>query len=164
MINPTVISQPHTIVLQNTDVYYAPFAPDTIDAPFKLSNVASRLTDSNGLFSRDPKYRPQPQGTSLSLWAPHGTPIGGFTTWQRLFTARRRADHTPTDIIAGSNVTDSIAHGPVIVSRNEDVDFRASGRIWLKSGFHVMPDTRTARGDTASILQALVSSMPPGSR
>jgi hypothetical protein len=145
-VNPDTISQAGDIYLQNTDVYYAPFAaPDSTDSPVALSNQADVYLDPNGAGNWG-VYMPQPHGTVLSSWAPYGTPLGPTAIWQRLFTAKRKADGTGTNIIAGSNVTNdtSITHGygKVIISRNEDVDFRASKSIKLKNGFHVMPGAR----------------------
>jgi hypothetical protein len=164
-INPYNIQQPMTIILQNTDVYYNPFAPPSdSDTRANLCNESDQLRDSDALGNQYRLYLPVVYNTvthrldTLMNWAPCGTPLGQFATWQRLFQAKRKPDGTPTDIIAGSNVVPpdtiitlgldgyppdtDIVHpptGPVIISKNEDVDFRASGRIKLKSGFKVMP-------------------------
>jgi hypothetical protein len=141
-INPYNTGQPMTIILQNMDVNYPPLAPDTTDWSGSLSNQAVRLLDSNGAGNWG-VYLPKVHDTELYKWNPYGTgPLGLTAHWQRYFTAMRKSDGTHTDIIAGSHVTDSIAHGPVIISRNEDVDFRASGTIKLENGFHVMPGAR----------------------
>src|SRR5205085_863010 len=78
---------------------------------------------------------------------PGRPPLGRYVVWQRLFTARDKPvsayPHRKSDIIVGSHVTDDTArtHGycAVTVSKNEDVDFRASGTIRMENGFHVMP-------------------------
>ncbi len=166
-INPYVIQQHCNIILQNTDVYYNPFAPPgPLDTRLNLCNESDQLRDSDGIGNQWRDYLPMVYNTTagadtfvlLQNWAPWGTPIGQFATWQRLFQAMNKPDGSPSDIIAGSNVTtpdttiypglngsppDTVItntpSGPVIISANEDVDFRATGRIKLKSGFHVKP-------------------------
>ncbi len=71
----------------------------------------------------------------LKIGTPCGTPLGPYATWQRFFTAKRDSLGNPHDIIAGGGAPGT----RVTVSANEDVDFRASGRVILKSGFHVKP-------------------------
>ncbi len=137
-INPYNTQLPNTIELHNTDVYYNPFdPPDSMDTRANLCNQSPILNDSNGLNTYWPYYEPLVWDTGfhryvlLQNWAPHGTTLGIAAHWQRLFTARRKADGTPSDIIAGGGPGDRVT-----ISKNEDVDFRASGRIELKSGFH----------------------------
>jgi hypothetical protein len=147
-INPYNIQQPMTIILQNTDVYYKPFSPPgAMDTRANLCNESDQLRDSDAIGNTWRLYLPVVYDTSvvygtsthqfdtLMNWAPYGTPLGQFATWQRLFQAKRKADGTPSDIIAGGGSPGT----RVTVSKNEDVDFRASGRIKLKSGFKVMP-------------------------
>jgi hypothetical protein len=122
--NPAVIYQQDTIILQDSDVYYAPYAPPVpTDTREKLCCIAKELADLDGVtdyYSYDPKTN----GHSItSLY-------GDTATWMRLFQAARKPDGTKTAIITQRSVT---------VSRNEDVDFRASGSIRLNSGFHVKP-------------------------
>ena len=135
-INPYSIHQACNIVLQNTDVYYNPFLPPApTDIRAYLSNQSAILRDSDGL-ANIWDYQPFTHGTVLWNWHPCGpTPLGATAVWQRLFTAKRKPDGTPSDIIAGGGAPGT----RVTVSANEDVDFRASGRIKLKSGFHVKP-------------------------
>ncbi len=141
-INPYNIQQPMTIVLQNTDVYYNPFAPPgPMDTRANLCNESDQLRDSDAIGNQYRLYLPMVYNTTvvdsfvlLQNWAPNGTPLGLFATWQRLFQAKRKPGGTPSDIIAGGGVGDRVT-----ISKNEDVDFRASGRIKLKSGFHVKP-------------------------
>jgi len=139
-INPYTIQQRSTIELHHTDVYYNPFAPPgDSDTREKLCNESDLLNDPNGVGSRWRLYQPIIYDTThgrdtfvyLEDWAPHGTPIGKFTVWQRLFQAMPGSDGTPHDIIAGGDSTDTVT-----ISKNEDVDFRASGTIKLKNGFH----------------------------
>ncbi|MFI5201155.1 MAG: hypothetical protein ACHQNE_02055, partial [Candidatus Kapaibacterium sp.] len=137
-INPYVIQQHNTIELHNTDVYYKPFLPPAPNCIRQnLSNVATMLLDSDGLNPLYPQYRPMVHAsgetvdTPLYQWQPYGIPLGWHAVWQRLFQALPKADGTPTDIIAGGDTGER-----VIISKNEDVDFRASGRVILKSGFH----------------------------
>ena len=103
-----------------------------------LCTPSSILRDSNGIFETDPYYDPITHGTEFQYFYPPGcAPNWGGQwdrIWQRLFTAKRHADGTPSDIVAGGNPGDR-----VIISANEDVDFRATGRIKLKSGFHAKP-------------------------
>ncbi len=137
-INPYHIALPDTIILQNTDVYYKPFAPPVpTDTREQLSNIAYELRDPNGV-NEYFKYDPMTNGSHLS------TLYGDTALWMRLFQAARKSDGTRTDIIAGSNVTNDTMktnghHGEVIISKNEDVDFRASGMIKLEAGVHGMP-------------------------
>ncbi|MDP4198803.1 MAG: hypothetical protein Q8922_02415 [Bacteroidota bacterium] len=163
-INPYNTQQPMTIYLQNTDVYYNPLdTPARTDTREALSSESQVLVDSNGAVEIWPGYDPRPHGIRLQNWAPYGgDSLGIDAHWQRYFTARDKWDRSlpnrHSDIIAGSNVapTDTTIYpgldgyppdteiyhpptGPVIVSKNEDVDFRASGTIKLKNGFHVKP-------------------------
>jgi hypothetical protein len=162
-INPYNIQLPANIILQNTNVYYNPLdTPAWTDTREALSSESQVLVDSNGAVEIWPGYDPRPHGIRLQNWAPHGDTLGIDAHWQRYFTARDKWDRSlpnrHSDIIAGSCVKppDTIIHpgldgypgdtevfgipcGPVIVSKNEDVDFRASGTIKLESGFHVMP-------------------------
>jgi hypothetical protein len=122
--NPAVIYQQDTIILQDSDVYYAPYAPPvSTDTREQLCCIAKELADLDGVtdyYSYDPKTN----GHSItSLY-------GDTATWMRLFQAARKPDGTKTAIITQRSVT---------VSKNEDVDFRASGSIRLNSGFHVKP-------------------------
>ena len=146
-VNPDTIYKSGDIYIQNTDVYYNPFAPDTSDTRGSLSNEAPQLLDPNGVGFYSTFYQPMVHGTPLAQWAPHGTPIGPYACWQRLFTARDKQDQSlpsrHSDIIAGDSVTSDTAqthgYGEVTISKNDDVDFRASGTIKLESGFHAMP-------------------------
>ena len=146
-INPYNIQQHNTIELHHTDVYYTPFAPPGAkDKREYLSCRGDIYSNPNGVGNYWESYMPQVYDTSvihgtsahkydtLSNWAPYGTPIGPYTTWQRLFQALPKADGTHTDIIAGGDSGDTIT-----ISKNEDVDFRASGTIKLKNGFHAKP-------------------------
>ncbi len=144
-INPdTTISRAGDIYIQNPsthDVYYGVMRrddgtwqavyPDTLASREALSNQSQYLLDSNGLLHFWPPYTIKAHDSSTTL------------LWQRLFTARDKPDHTHSDIIAGSRVTDDTArthgYGKVTLNRNDDVDFRASGTIKLESGFHVRP-------------------------
>jgi hypothetical protein len=146
-INPYNIGQPMTIILQNTNAYYRPMKPPdpAHDTREGLSNQGFRLRDSNGVGNWG-VYLPQKYDSSsghlvhLKDWAPYGTDSLGLTGyWQRLFTAHDKPGGEHSDIIAGDSVTDSIAHGPVIIDSLEDVDFRASGEIRLESGFRALP-------------------------
>jgi hypothetical protein len=132
-INPTVIFQRDTIILQNTDAYYWPFRPpSSTDTRENLCNIAEELRDPNGVPRLYPyQYNPIVHDTILKDLRPCDTcaPLGDTTVWMRLFQAARKPDGTKTDIIA-KNVT---------ISKNEDVDFRASGGVRLLSGFHAMP-------------------------
>jgi hypothetical protein len=130
VVNPPVIYQDSDIALHNTDVYYCPFAPpDSTCARMQLSCLGSM--DSDGI-THD--YYPRIHGGKLSDWNPCGIAIGNAVPWQRLFTAMDKPSGAHSDIIAGGNPGDR-----VIISKNEDVDFRATGIIKLKSGFHVKP-------------------------
>ncbi len=141
-INPYNIQQAATIELHGKmNVYYKPYMPPAPDEPRdSLCSMGHVIYDSDGIFTGWPYYQPWVRGegeahdTVLMNWKPYGTPLGYGVPWQRFFTARRKADETPSDIIAGGDSTDSI-----IVSKNEDVDFRASGTVKLKNGFHAMP-------------------------
>ncbi len=168
VVNPDTIQQAGDIYLQNTDVYYCPFAPpDSLDTRANLCNESDLLNDPNGVGNQWRDYLPKVGDTAVwhdtMLYRAHpcgpGRVLGGNVCWQRLFQARSKPDGSPSDLIAGSNVVtpdttyDTLGldgylwvdriitnpSGPVIVSANEDVDFRASGRIKLKSGFHVKP-------------------------
>jgi hypothetical protein len=141
-INPYNIGQPMTIILQNTDGYYNPMkSPGGLDTRANLCNESDLLRDTNGVGNTWRDYLPIVYDSAahkfdtLTNWAPHGTQLGVTTTWQRLFTARRDSLGHPHDIIAGGGAPGT----RVTVSANEDVDFRASGRVILKSGFHVKP-------------------------
>ncbi|HWF43184.1 MAG TPA: hypothetical protein VG537_00945 [Candidatus Kapabacteria bacterium] len=144
-VNPDTTQQPGDIYIQNTDVYYHPMAPDTSDSRESLSNLGDKLLDPNGVGSAF--HHPVVHGdTALQNWIPPGDtgPLGDCAIWQRFFTARRKWSGSASNIIAGSNVTNDTLHtnghhGEVIISKNEDVDFRASGTIKMESGFHVMP-------------------------
>ena len=53
LLNPTVIQQDTDIILQNTDVYYNPFAPPgPMDTRQNLCNEADLLNDPNGVGSQ----------------------------------------------------------------------------------------------------------------
>ncbi len=136
-INPYSIQQKGNIILQNTDVYYKPFGPpDSTDTRAELCNEAQMLLDSDGIAWNYPTYAAMTHGVLLENWAPYGgDSLGKFVVWQRLFQG--------DTITVGSNVTNDTTrthgYGPVIISKNEDVDFRAKHLIKLKSGFHVMP-------------------------
>ncbi len=140
-INPYNTQQSMTIELHNTNVYYCPMAPPALtDTDWVLSSISNKLLDSNGCFDTWPWYEPRTHGTLLKNWAPSpcgSAPLGIGAHWQRFFTAKRDGAGNTHDIIAGGDSGDR-----VIISSNEDVDFRASGRIKLKSGFHVMPGAR----------------------
>ena len=140
-INPYSIQQHCNIILQNTDVYYNPFAPpDSNVTREQLSNQGGALSDSDGINVQWPRYQPmvhaagETHDIALLNWQPWGQPIGQFATWQRFFQARNKPDGTHSDIIAGGGPGDS-----VIISKNEDVDFRASGTVKMENGFHVKP-------------------------
>jgi hypothetical protein len=136
VVNPTVIYHDTDIALHYTDAYYTPFAPPG-DSDTRLNLSCLGSMDSDGL-THD--YYPRIYDTAnhayvkLSDWAPHGTPIGNAVPWQRLFTAMDKPSGAHSDIIAGGNLGDS-----VIISANEDVDFRATGTIKLENGFHAKP-------------------------
>ncbi|HZK76058.1 MAG TPA: hypothetical protein VFD13_04040 [Candidatus Kapabacteria bacterium] len=163
-VNPDTIYQSGDIILQNTDAYYNPFAPPgDSDTRENLSNQSDLLRDPNGVGNQWRDYLPiiydsaAHKFDTLSNWAPYGTPLGGNVVWQRLFTARDKQDHTHSDIIVGSSVVipdttyDTLSldgshwitmhitnpSGPVTISKNEDVDFRASGTVKMENGFHV---------------------------
>ena len=153
-VNPDTIQQSGDIYLQNTDVYYCPFAPpDSTDTREALCALSDVLLDANGIGNLT--YNPMVHGhIPLANWCPcydtmrgaiypYQKPLGPYVAWQRLFQARNKPDGTHSDIIVGSNVTTDTAHshgyGPVIVSKNEDVDFRATGTIKFESGTHFMP-------------------------
>src|SRR5581483_4786377 len=139
-INPYNIQQHANIILRDSDVYYAPFAPPgDSDTRQNLCDMSNFYQDPNGVGTGD-VYVPlvydnvHHRFDTLQNWAPKGIPIGPYTEWQRLFQALPKADGTPTNIIAGGDTG-----GRVTISKNEDVDFRASGRVILKSGFHAKP-------------------------
>ena len=165
-INPYNTQLPDNILLQNTDVYYCPMAPPgPYDVRGYLSNVSDILRDPNGVGSFYRDYMPVLWNADSSKWdtlsnmAPCGVPLGASQMWQRFFTARDKWDGTHSDIIVGSNVvrpdttydtleldgfpfvdrTITNPSGTVIISKNEDVDFRASGTVKMENGFHVMP-------------------------
>jgi len=149
-VDPDTIQQSGDIILQNTDVYYKPFAPPaSTDTRAQLSNQAAYLRDSNGVVPPFPfnSYAPMTHDTILASWHPSASwpdTLGPNVVWQRLFTAKRKPNGQTSDIIVGSNVTNDTLHtnghhGQVIIGKNEDVDFRASGRVILKSGFHAKP-------------------------
>jgi hypothetical protein len=137
VVNPTIIYQDTDIALHNTDVYYRPFAPpDSTDTRMGLSCLGSM--DSNGILHY---YYPMTHGMKLSDWHPcydsvahKWDTIGNQVPWQRLFSANDKPNGAHSDLIAGGAPGDR-----VIISKNEDVDFRATGRIKLKSGFHAKP-------------------------
>src|SRR5665213_144215 len=146
-VNPDTIYQSGDIILHNTDVYYCPFAPpaDTDTRAGLCADADVLLDDTNGVGNIWHNYSARTHGVTLANWCPcydtmrgatypYRAPLGQFAIWQRLFTARNKPDGTPSDIVAGGLVGDRVT-----VSKNEDVDFRASGRIKLKSGFHVKP-------------------------
>lgn len=144
-INPMKLGQSGDIILQNTNVYYSPMAPpDSTDVRDSLSNLGSLLVDPNGI-GTSWDYTPRTHGQNLQDYKPCDTcaAYGPYAIWQRLFTARDKQDQSlsdrHSDIIVGDSVTDSTAHGVVTITKNEDVDFRASGTIKMESGFHVMP-------------------------
>jgi len=137
-INPDTIYQHGNIILHDSDVYYSPFAPPgAMDTRKNLCNISDRVNDPNGVGGPGYDYFPLVYNTThgadtfviLKNWSPCGIPIGQYSTWQRLFQS------THGDIIAGGGAPGS----RVTVSKNEDVDFRAHGRVILKSGFHVKP-------------------------
>jgi hypothetical protein len=166
-VNPDTIYQAGDIYLQNTDVYYTPFqAPGDSDTRVNLCSESDVLRDPNGVGDFWRNYLPIIYDTALHKFdslmdfhLPGLPPLGRYVIWERLFTARDKPDHTHSDIIVGSNVVrpdttydtlslDGISFvnrtitnpsGPVTVSKNEDVDFRASGTIKMENGFHVMP-------------------------
>ena len=129
-INPYIIQQKCNIELHYTDVYYNPFAPpDPSIWRGQLCNESAMLLSPDGIGGG---YQPmvhtfgELHDTVLSNWQPHGTPLGQFAVWQRLFQG--------DTITAGGLPGDS-----VIISKGEDVDFRATHLIKLKSGFHAKP-------------------------
>jgi hypothetical protein len=144
-INPYNTQQAATIELHGKlNVYYKPYYPPAPDeASDSLCSVAPIIYDSDGVSNPWPWYQPWVRGegeaddTPLYKWKPYGTPMGMAMPWQRFFTAKRDATGNPHDIIAGGNPGDSI-----VISKGEDVDFRASGTIKLKSGFHALPGCR----------------------
>ncbi|HET6401371.1 MAG TPA: hypothetical protein VFH95_08225 [Candidatus Kapabacteria bacterium] len=165
-VNPDTIYQKGDIILQNTDVYYCPFAPPgDSDTRENLSNESDLFRNPDGASANHGNYVPVIYDTAthtfdtLMNWSPCGTALGQYVTWQRLFQALDKPDGTHSDIIVGSNVvrpdttydtlwldgsyfinrTISNPSGPVTVSKNEDVDFRASGTVEMENGFHVMP-------------------------
>ena len=137
-INPYIIQQSGTIELHYTNVYYRPFAPpNDWDTRANLCNQSDQLRDSDGLGNQYRDYLPVLYDSiahrldTVGLnWEPHGIPLGNNfqVSWQRLFQS------VHGDIVAGGSPGDS-----VVISKNEDVDFRAHGRIILKSGFHAKP-------------------------
>ncbi len=140
-VNPYIIQQYNTIELHHTDVYYKPYLPPAASCTREqLSCQSVALLDSDGLNTIWPRYQPMVHAAGESIdtplyeWQPWGNILGQDASWQRFFQSLPKADGTPTDIIAGGNVGDS-----VIISKNEDVDFRASGTVKLENGFHAMP-------------------------
>lgn len=148
-VNPEYTQQAGDIILQNTDVYYCPVAPPgPHDVREYLSNMSDIFRDPNGVGTRWRDYLPVTRDSLLRDCHPcadNAHTLGGSTMWQRFFTARNKpiAVNRKADIIVGSHVIDDTAtthgYGEVIISKNEDVDFRASGTIRMESGFHVMP-------------------------
>jgi hypothetical protein len=157
-VNPDTIYQAGDIYLQNTDVYYCPFAPPSdTDVRAYLSFESDVLRDPNGVGDFWRNYLAFTRDSILGdTHHCNGNPadsLGRYVVWQRFFTARDKPNHTHSDIIVGSNIAppDTIinpgfdtvilpySQGPVIVSKNEDVDFRASGTVKMENGFHVMP-------------------------
>lgn len=135
VVNPTVIHQDTDIALHHTDVYYAPMAPpaDTDRRDF-LSCISHELRDPDGV--RSYVYEPITHGVALKDWNPYGAgALGDTVVWMRLFTAKDKPSGAHSDIMAG----DTSGTDTVIVSKNEDVDFRASGTIKFEAGFHAMP-------------------------
>ena len=135
--NPDTIHQHGDIIIQNTNVYYCPVTPPSdTDTRAELCNESDLINDPNGVGSY---WRDYDATTRDSLfWMTHPcTDVdhpNKWTVWMRLFQALDKPDGTHSNIIA-----DSGARNSVIISKNEDVDFRASGRVILKSGFHVKP-------------------------
>ncbi len=149
-VNPDTIYQSGNIILQNTDVYYCPFAPpDSMETREGLCAEADQILDPNGVGNFWRIYTPVLRDTAVwhdsVLSGAHpcgsGRVLGPNVVWQRLFTARNKPDGSPSDIIVGSNVdtTHSVSVGMVTISKNEDVDFRASGTIKFEPGVHGMP-------------------------
>ena len=158
-VNPDTIYQHGNIILQNTNVYYRPMAaPRDTDTRVNLCNESDLLRDPNGVGIHAPyrDYTPIVYDTfydsfvNLQNWHPCDTShvLGPNAYWPRLFQAMNKPDGTPSDIVVGDSVIDTtsltgaghpVGRGRVIISKNEDVDFRATGRIKLKSGFKVMP-------------------------
>lgn len=147
-VNPDSTQQPGDIYLQNTYVYYTPmYPPGDSDTRENLSNQSMVYRDPNGVGDYWHTYMPviydsaHHKFDTLQNWQPPGdaAPLGVYAHWQRFFTARTKWNHSSSDIIAGSHVTTGTDTGKVIVSKNEDVDFRASGTVKLENGFHVMP-------------------------
>jgi len=133
-VNPDTTQQAGDIYLRDSDVYYAPFAPPaSYDVRDSLCEIADMLMDPDGVGTG--YYTPWTHHVPLYDWAPCGDTIGPDQVWQRFFTAKRDSLGHPHDLIAGGGAPGT----RVTVSANEDVDFRASGRIILKSGFHVKP-------------------------
>ena len=128
-INPYNIQQHCNIMLQATDVYYCPYAPPSpYDIRDSLSNQYTIVTDRNWC-GQAYYYGMRTHDSLIADWKPCGSPLGHFANWQRLFYAQYKQDGSPSDIIAGDSVTDSIPHSAVTISKYEDVDFRATGKI-----------------------------------
>ncbi|HEX5315058.1 MAG TPA: hypothetical protein VFX22_00290, partial [Candidatus Kapabacteria bacterium] len=127
---------PANIILHYTNVYYCPMTPPgPNDVRALLSNVSDILRDPNGAGDYWRNYLPFTRDSILSNTHPcGGAPLGRSMMWQRFFTARDKWSGSHSDIIAGGYRYDS-----VIISKNEDVDFRASGTVKLENGFHAEP-------------------------
>ena len=163
VVNPTTIYQDTDIALHGKlNVYYRPFAPPgDSDTRTNLCGISTILRDSDGVGNVWGDYFPIVYDTfyhkfdSLQAWAPCysidsstgdtvfdtlGGPTGGANidpdtiVWMRLFTANDKPDGQHSDLIAGGLPGDS-----VIISKNEDVDFRATGTVKLENGFHAKP-------------------------
>ncbi len=137
-VNPDTIQQRGDIILHRTDVYYCPVAPPSdSDTRGNLSAAVDLLNSPNGVDSLEyPQYNIITRDSLFRLTHPCTDSNNGnrWIMWERLFQAMRGSDGTPHDIIAGGDSGDY-----VIVKKNEDVDFRASGTIKLKNGFHAEP-------------------------
>ncbi len=142
-INPYVIQQKCNIVLQKTDVYYRPMAPPwPTDTRTALSSQGNRILDSNGVWQDQWDYKPVYHDTTLDSTRPCGIVLGTYAYWQRLFQAMNKPDGSPSDIVAGDTIPNDTYFrdtGSVIISKNEDVDFRATGTIRFEPGVHGMP-------------------------
>ena len=144
VVNPTVIQRDTDIALHFTDAYYAPYpVPGDSDTRINLSNENDIILDSNGVGNQWRDYYPLIYDTFVTphqyvhlsdFHLPGYPPLSRYAGWQRLFTARDKPSHNHSDMVAGGFLHDS-----VIISKNEDVDFRASGTIRLENGFHAKP-------------------------
>jgi hypothetical protein len=148
--NPDTTQQAGDIYLQNTNVYYCPMTPpDAANTRDSLCNESDLLRDPNGVGDQWRTYLPFTHGRLLKdmhrSCGDTSKTLGIYAVWQRFFTARDKPNQSlanrHSDIIVGSAVSPdtTVSHGPVIISKNEDVDFRASGTIRMEAGFHVMP-------------------------